>query len=227
MFSSGPKSRTTAAVLAIFLGWAGIHKFYLVHRNVGCTHVALTAVGLAVLLARFTAGDAGSVIIVQVAAWVAILLGYFYVRRFHLGHTMAEAVSLGRLLLWPWRLVRYTFRLTRAGASMMESEEEERNWRQRRRRRRGRWGRRRDDDDDDNDGGGRRSIGCVVIVLGIAMSLAVAAAIVALYYFIFAFVGYVALAGSVAIGVIEGVIYLRKSDDRFEREYVAGRMPWF
>lgn len=44
MFSSGPKSRTTAAYLAIFLGWAGIHKSYIGHRNVGFTHVALTAV---------------------------------------------------------------------------------------------------------------------------------------------------------------------------------------
>lgn len=219
MFSPGPKSRTTAACLAIFLGWAGLHKFYLGQRNVGFTHVALTAVGPVVFLARLTAGDTGSVIIVQVAAWVVILFGYCYVRRFHFGHTGAEIVSPGRLLLWPWRLIRYTFRMTRAGADMMGEEREERNWR----RSRGRRGRRRNDDDD----GGWFSIGCVVLALGIVMSLAVAAAIVFLYYLIFSFVGYLALAASIAIGVIEGVIYLRKSDNRFEREYVAGRMTWF
>lgn len=218
MFSPGPKSRTTAACLAILLGWAGLHKFYLGHRNVGLTHVALTAVGPVVFLAQLTAGDAGSVIIIQVAAWVVILFGYFYVRRFHLGHTGAEIVSPGRLLLWPWRLIRYTFRLTRAGANMMGDERAERNLRRRQR------GRRRPDDDDD---GGWLSMGCVVLVLGIVMSLAVAAAIVALYFFIFSFVGYLALAASVTIGVIEGVIYSRQSDDRFEREYVIGRRPWF
>ncbi len=215
MFSPGPKSRTTAACLAIFLGWAGLHKFYLGHRNVGGIHIALTAVGPVVFLAQLTAGDSGSVIIVQVAAWVVIIFGYCYVRRFHYGHTMAEIVSPSRLLLWPWRLIRYTFRMTRAGANMMGEERAERNWRRRR-------GRRRNDDD-----GGWLSMGCVVLVLGIVLSLAIAAAIVALYYFIFSFVGYLAIAASIAIGVVEGVIYLRKSDNRFERDYVVGRMPWF
>ena len=220
MFSPGPKSRTTAACLAIFLGWAGLHKFYLGHRNVGFIHVALTAVGLVALLAQLTAGDAGSVIIVQVAAWVVILFGYFYVRRFHLGHTGAEIVGPGRLLLWPWRLIRYTSRLTRAGANMMGEERAERNRRQHRRQQ----GRPRPDDDDD---GGWLSMGCVVLILGIVMSLAVVMAIMTLYFFIFSFVGYLALAASVTIGVIEGVIYSRQSDGRFEREYVIGRRPWF
>ena len=221
MFSPGPKRRTTAACLAIFLGWAGLHKFYLGQRNVGLTHVALTAVGPVVFLAQLTAGDAGSVIIVQAAAWVVILFGDCYVRRFHLGHSVAEIVSPGRLLLWPWRLIRHTFRLTSAGANMMGEEREERNWRRRRRRR----GRQRNDDDDDD--GGWLSMGCVVLVLGIALSLAVAAAIVALYYFIFSFVGYLALTASVAIGVIEGILYFRKTDRAFQNEYVASRRLWF
>lgn len=213
MFSSGPKSRTTAAYLAIFLGWTGLHKFYLGYQNVGFTHVALTAIGPVVFLAQFTAPDAATVIVVQVAAWVVILFGYFYVRRFHFGHTVADICSPGRLLLWPWRLIRYTFRLTRAGVNI-RGEEERRRRRQR--------GRRRDDDDD-----GGLSQGCIVMALGIILSLAVAATILFLYYLIFSFIGFIALASAAAIGVFEGVIYLRKTDTEFQNEYVTSRRLWF
>lgn len=218
LFSPGPKSRTTAALLAVSLGWAGVHKFYLGYRNVGGIHIALTGVALLALLASSFA-SASNIVAINIAAWVVILAGYFYVRRVHFGHTTAEILNPGRLLLWPWRLIRYTFRLTRAGANMMGEEREERN----RRRRRGRRGRRNNDDDDD----GWLSMGCVVLVLGIALSLAVAAAIAALYYFIFSFVGYLALTASIAIGVIEGILYFRKTDSAFQNEYVASRRPWF
>lgn len=212
MFSAGPKSRTTAAYLAIFLGWAGLHKFYLGYRNVGFTHVALTAVGPVVFLAHFTAPDDATAIVVQVAAWAAILFGYFYVRRFHFGHTVDEILSPGRLLLWPWQLVRSTLRLTRAGFNMEEEERRRRRWR----------GRRRGDDDDDG-----LSPGCIVMALGILLTVVVVAAILFLYYLIFSFVGFIAIAASIAIGVFEGVIYLRKTDTEFQNEYVASRRLWF
>ena len=204
MFSSGPKSRTTATYLAIFLGWAGIHKFYLGYRTAGFTHIALTAVLPVVSLAQLTAGDPGSVVIVQVAAWAAILFGYFYVRRFHFGHTVAEILSSDKLLLWPWRLIRYTFRLISAGSDMIEEERRQQ---------------RRDD--------GCLSPGCMVSALGIVLSLAVVAAILFLYWLIFPFVGFFALAGSIVIGVIEGVIYFRKTDTEFQNEHVASRRLWF
>ncbi|MDE2685827.1 MAG: NINE protein [Chloroflexota bacterium] len=213
MFPAGPKNRTTAAHLAMFVGWIGLHKFYLGYRNVGLTHIALTVVGLVVFLAMWTAGDRGSVIVVQVAAWVAILLGYFYVRRFHFGDAVAEIISPGRLLLWPWRLIRYTFGLAGAGANMMEEEAHQQRWRRRRRR--------------DDDDGGCLSAGCIVMALGILLSLAVVAAILFLYYLIFSLIGFIALAASVAIEAIEGVIYLRKTDTEFQNEYVVGQRLWF
>lgn len=234
MFSPGPKSRTTAACLAIFLGWAGIHKLYLGYRNAAIIHVALTLVGVMALAAQLTA-PAGSLIVVYIAAWALILFGYVYVRRFHFGHTLAEIVNPARLLLWPWRLLRYTFRLVGVGSNMMDDEEEEqdrRRWRRRRGRGRGsRWGwggrrrRRHDDDDDDDDDG--RSFGCVVVVLGIILSLAVVALIVLMYILILSLVGPIALAASVAIGVAEGIRYLSKSDHEFQQEYVVGRRLWF
>ena len=229
MFSPGPKSRTTAAYLAIFLGWTGLHKLYLGHRNVAIIHSALTLVGVVVFIAQFTAPASGQVA-VYIAAWVSILFGYFYVRRFHYGHTVAEIVNPARLLLWPWRLLRYTFRVVGLGSDLMDNEEEERDWRrwQRRRRRgwrgRGRRGRRYDDDDDDD---GWCSLGCVVLVLGILLSLAVAALIIFLYYLVISLVGFIALAASIAIGVIEGVRYLSKSDPEFQQEYVDKQRLWF
>ena len=219
LFSPGPKSRNTAGLLAVFLGWAGIHKFYLGHRNAGIMHVALTGVGIMVLVVQSVAPD--SVVPASIVAWVVIVIGYFYVRRVHFGHTIAQIINPGRLLLWPLRLLRHTFQVGRAGYRIRGEEERER--RQRRqwrgnRRRRGRW-------DYDDDGG--FSFGMVLIILGIVLSLAVVMAIVVVYYVIFSLVGFLAVAGSIAIGVIEGTLYFRKSDSAFQNEYVVSRRPWF
>ncbi len=221
LFSSGPKSRTTAAYLAIFPGWTGFHKFYLGYRNAGIMHAALTGVGATVLVVQSVAP--GSAIPTSIVAWLVILIGYCYVRRVHLGHTVAQIINPGRLLLWPWRLLRYAFRLTQVGANLVGEEREERRWR-RWRGRRGWRGRRWNDNDDD---GGWLSFGCVVMVLGILLCVAVVAAILFLYYLIFSYVGFFAIAASVAIGVIEGVLYLRRSEQQFQQEYVTGRRPWF
>ncbi len=225
LFPPGPKSRTTAALLAVFLGWAGVHKFYLGYRNVGGVHIALTGVGLLGLLApSFT--NASNLVAINIVAWVAILIGYFYVRRVHFGHTTAEILNPGRLLLWPWRLIRYAFRVVGLGANMMEREAEERDWRryQRWRRRRGRGRRGRSGDDDD---GGCLSPGCIVLVLGVLLTLAVVALIIFLYYVVFTFIGIIAFMASIAIGVAEGILYFRKTDGAFQNEYVAIRRPWF
>ena len=152
MYLTGPKSRSKAAWLAIFLGWAGVHKFYLGYWNVGFVHVALTAVGLLVFFAYFaTPGDdrAGYV---AIAAGLAILLGYFYVRRFHLGHPMTRILNPARALLWPWLLFRYPFRLFGTGWRIMLEEERERQKERRWRRRLGHRG--------PNYGGG--GVGCPV-----------------------------------------------------------------
>ena len=228
LLSPGPKSRTTAGLLAVFLGWVGVHKFYLGYRNVGGIHIALTGVGLLALLAPSFA-SASNLVAINIAAWVAILIGYFYVRRVHFGHTTAEIINPGRLLLWPWRLIRYTFRVVGFGANMMEREEEERDWRryQRWRRRRGRGRRGRRDDDDDDDNGGCFSPGCIVLVLGILLTVAVVALIIFLYYVVFTFIGIIAFMASIAIGVIEGILYFRKSDSAFQNEYVVNQRPWF
>lgn len=215
LFSSGPKSRTRAAYLAIFLGWTGTHKFYLGYRNAGMMHAALTGAGAMVLVVQGVAP--ASAIPASIVAWLVILIGYFYIRRVHFGHTIAQIINPGRLLLWPLRLLRYTFQVSRVGYRIRGEEEQRRRWRRR-------WRGRRYRGDDDNDG---CSFGLVLMILGIILCLAVVVAIVVVCYIIFSLVGYLALAASVTIGVIEGVIYLRKSDDRFERDYVSGRRPWF
>lgn len=225
MFAPGPKERTTAAYLAIGLGWTGMHKFYLGYRNAGPIHAALTGLGVMVLIAQ-SAAPTGSIIPVFILAWLVIPLGYFYVRRFQLGHSLEEILSPGRLLLLPWRLLRYTFRVVRQGSDIMEEEKEERRLRRRgwgRGRQRGRRRDRRYDDDDD-DG---CSAGIWVIVLGIILSLAVAAAIIFLYFIILSLVGVIAIVGSIAIGVVEGLGYLKKTDAEFQQAYVANRRLWF
>ena len=223
MFPAGPKRRTVAAYLAIFLGWTGIHKFYLGHNHVAAIHAALTLVGVAALAAQFFA-PTSELVAVYIAAWALILFGYVYVRRFHFGHTVREIVNPARLLLWPWRLLRYTFRVVGMGSNMMGDEEEERQWRRwRNRRRRGGRRRRRSDDDDD----GWCSFGCVVLVLGILLSLAVIGLIIFLYILVLSFVGPIALVASIAIGVAEGLRYLSKTDPEFRQEYVTGQRLWF
>ena len=224
MFSPGPKSRTRAAYLAMFLGWTGIHKFYLGYQNAGASHVALTGVGLLLILLPLAAPQISGV--VPFVAFLFALFGYYYVRRFHLGHTMAEIVRPARLLLWPWRLLRYTSRMTSVGYNIMGEEEEEQ-----RRRRRWRRRRRRGDDDDDDDGDGCFSPGCIIMALGIVLSLAIISVIIGLYIFIVLAVGFLAgigfVVGSVVIGVVEGWRYFGKTEDEFQQEYVAGRRPWF
>ena len=44
--SSGAKSRVVAGVLAIVLGYLGVHKFYLGNTVPGIIHVAVTGVGI-------------------------------------------------------------------------------------------------------------------------------------------------------------------------------------
>ena len=223
MFSSGPKSRTTAAYLAIFLGWAGIHKFYLGYWNAGFVHVALTAVGLMVFSANSVAPDDDRVVYVAVAAGLAILLGYFYVRRFHLGHPMAQILNPARILLWPWRLLRYPVGLFRMGWRVNVKErardQEERRW-ERRLAPLARGPYHRTYEASCLSGG-------MVMLLGLMLFVGVAAAIIVLYFLIISLIGFIAVAASVAIGVIEGVRYLNRSDDQFEGEYVVGQRLWF
>ena len=232
MFQPGPKERTTAAYLAMFAGWAGLHKFYLGYKDVGIIHAALTGLGAFVILVQL-AGPPGATAVVLVAAILALLGGYFYVGRAYFGLSVAEILSPGRIFLFPWRLVSYVFRLVRVGSNIMDEEEEER--RMRRAWRRGGWGGRRgrrgrrgrgryDDDDDDDDGCG---LGCWVMVLGIVLTLVVIAAIVVLFIILAMLVGFIAVGLSIALGVAEGIRYLGKSDEEFQHEYVINQKPWF
>ena len=245
MFSSGPKSRTTAAWLAIFLGWAGIHKFYLGYWNVGFVHVALTGVGLMVFSASFAAPGDDRVSYIAIAAGVAILLGYFYVRRFQLGHPMSRILNPARVLLWPWLLFRLPFLLFRTGWRIMMEEERERQrqWRggggfyvggRRYRYVGGGGGAGRYSGGGpyyvDDGGGAGCPVGSAIFVMGLMLSAALVGGIILLYGFIAGLIAYLAVAApvaSVAIGVIEGVRYLIKSDSQFQAEYVAGQRLWF
>ncbi len=44
--------------------------------------------------------------------------------------------------------------------------------------------------------------------------------------FLLYFVGYIALAGAGILGLVEGIIYLTKSDEEFQTVYVTGRKQW-
>lgn len=46
--SSGGKNRVTAGVLAILLGWLGIHKFYLGYTGVGILFLLVNTIGWAI-----------------------------------------------------------------------------------------------------------------------------------------------------------------------------------
>ena len=193
----------------IFLGWTGIHKFYLGHNQVAAVHAALTLVGVAVQAAQFLVPsyEQGRLMAVYIVASALILFGYFYVRRFHFGHTVAEIVNPVRLLLWPWRLLpwrlrmlhwwlrQYSWRLFQTAVFSLV----------------------------------RGSITSFVWAIIVLLFLALVAILpfYILYYLILHFVSSLALAASVAIGVAEGIVYLSKTDLEFQQEYVVGQRLWF
>ena len=73
-------------------------------------------------------------------------------------------------------------------------------------------------------------------VTGVGIFLFIVAAILsAVFYFgfgaviggLFGLLGWLAIMASGVVGLIEGIIYLTKSDEEFEARYVAQKRPWF
>ena len=52
----GPKNRTTAGLLAIFLGGFGAHKFYLGYQNAAIIHLVVCFVGSLLIIGPFVIG---------------------------------------------------------------------------------------------------------------------------------------------------------------------------
>ena len=72
-----PKSRAVTGVLAFFLGWAGIHRFYVGKVGTGIVMLVLTIIGYATL--TFTVG---AFVLAAVGLWnlidfIMILMGKF------------------------------------------------------------------------------------------------------------------------------------------------------
>ncbi len=55
-YAQPAKSKTTAALLAFFLGGLGIHSFYLGKKNLGLIHLGLVGLGLLIMIAGAVAG---------------------------------------------------------------------------------------------------------------------------------------------------------------------------
>lgn len=51
-----PKSKTTAALLAFFLGGFGVHNFYMGQKGRGLGHIALAVIGLLLMIIAVVAG---------------------------------------------------------------------------------------------------------------------------------------------------------------------------
>ena len=74
------KSKWIAALLAVFLGVFGAHKFYLNHPKLGITYLAITFGTFAILVAVFGQSDdpPGWVGLFNIAAWLGIVEGILY-----------------------------------------------------------------------------------------------------------------------------------------------------
>lgn len=46
--ATAPKSRITAGVLGLFLGWCGVHRFYLGFTGIGVAQIIVTVVTLGI-----------------------------------------------------------------------------------------------------------------------------------------------------------------------------------
>ena len=62
-YDPAAKSKLMAGLLAIFLGWLGVHRFYLGQTNLGLAHLALGLIGLG--LTPITCG----VILLAASVW--------------------------------------------------------------------------------------------------------------------------------------------------------------
>lgn len=73
---AGPKSRVVAGVLALFLGWLGVHKFYLGYSGQGAWLLVLAILGFALILA-FGIGA----IVLGVLVIIGIVEGIIYLTK--------------------------------------------------------------------------------------------------------------------------------------------------
>ena len=86
----GVKSKTTAGILAIFLGFIGVHKFYLGHVGIGFLHIVISftaffvACGIGCAVAIFTLGFGAlaSIPLTFILMWgVGITEGIIYLNK--------------------------------------------------------------------------------------------------------------------------------------------------
>ena len=219
----GERSRAVSGVLAVFTGYLGIHKLYMGKPGAAILHLMLTGGGVFLWAVPnlVLQNSPGQAFFVCLLGWAAAFCLYFGARKFYLRHSTDDILRPLRFLLWPLRLFRLPRSIMRRAMEAGEEEEQYRRLRRRRQRRRGRFS---GDDDDDDDGCSR---GCLLWGLAGALFLTIAGGLLILLYILTFFVGFVVVGASIAIGVAEGLIYMKRSDTEFDDIYLAQGRSWF
>lgn len=211
---SGGRSRVIAAVLAVFAGCLGAHKFYLGKGGVAAVHILLTAGGIFLWVVPniVLADSPAEALLICALGWVGVFGIYYAIRKYRLGHTTQEILRPLRPLRWPFLIFRLPRHLLqRASGSGTQSAGQQQNSQSAQ-------------PSTSND-----SVAASLIfhTLGVALYVSFAVAIAFLFYVLAMMLGFFLIGASIAIGLAEGFQYLRKSDAEFAEAYLEQDRSWF
>jgi hypothetical protein len=208
----GQRSRSIAAVLAIFAGYLGAHKIYMGKPGPGAAHLALTASGIFLwVVPNVVLEDSpAEALLICVLGWAAAFGVYFAVRRFYLRHSTHDILRPLRVLRWPFLIFRIPRNLGQraAGTGSQPSGQGQASA------------------GSGNQAGGTAAA-LIFHTLSVALYVTFAIAILFLFYVLAMLIGFFLIAASLGIGVVEGFQYLRKSDADFNSVYLEQGRSWF
>ncbi len=208
----GQRSRSIAAVLAVFAGYLGAHKIYMGKPGPGAAHLALTASGIFLWVVPNVVLEhsPAEALLICVLGWVAAFGLYFAVRRFYLRHAARDILRPLRVLRWPFVIFRIPRNLGHRAAGI---------------------GNQPSGQGQASTGSGNQASGTAAALifhtLSVALYVTFAIAILFLFYVLAMLIGFFLIAASLGIGVVEGYQYLRKSDAEFSSVYLEQGRSWF
>ncbi len=208
----GHRSRSIAAVLAVFAGYLGAHKIYMGKPGPGAAHLALTASGIFLwVVPNVVLEDSpAEALLICVLGWLAAFGLYFFVRRFYLRHSTRDILRPLRVLRWPFVIFRIPRNLGQRAAGTGNQPS----------------GQGQASAGSGNQAGGTAAA-LIFHTLSVALYVTFAIAILFLFYVLAMLIGFFLIAASLGIGVVEGFQYLRKSDAEFSSVYLEQGRSWF
>ena len=199
--SAGPgqRNRTVAGLLAIFVGSLGAHKIYIGRPSLGILHLMLTVLGVFLwVVPNVVLQDApGAALLVCLLGWAAVFAIYYLGRTMVYGHSREEVLQPLRYV-FRWPLALLRWTWNYMRRTQQQAEVE-----------------------------GPSVQGCLLNTVSVTVFVFSVIAVMFVFYVLIMLAGYFVIAASIGIGVIEGVIYLKKTDAEFDHVYLESKRSWF